>query len=584
MDVRLPDGTVIKGVPDGMSKADLIAKLKSNGYDIGKLDAPKAEMPTYDPTEGMSGTDKFLAGAGKAMVDVWRGVRQYLPNSMGGLSNDDIAEARKLDAPLMKTGAGTAGNIVGNVAMAAPSVMIPGAATVTGGATIGALYGAAQPGVNAQERAKNVALGGAAGAVVPAVQTAYKVGKSFIEPLYKGGRENIVGRAMASASGDNVDEVIRNLRSGGELVPGSAPTVAEVSGVPSMAALQRSATATSPSATNAMQARQAAQNQARIAALQGVTPDVAAAKAARSSQAGALYNQARGEGLDPAIAQSIAPKVAELMNRVPDDLVAQARQLAQVSGEPISDMGSVQGAHYLKKAIDARISQAVRAGDNQTAEVYGGLQKSFLDVLEQMNPTYGAARQTYAAMSQPVTQGKVLEQVAQRGQNFRGDLTPAAFSRAMGDKTAQGVTRMPGATMQNTLAPDQLQTLKNIQADLLRSDFAQNAGRGAGSDTVQKLAYSNMMDQSGIPTMLRNFGPAGVVGNVAQRAGQVVYKDANERLAAELAEALMDPKQAAKLMEGQMVTPQMKALIKNLRLGGTAAGASLPGLVQANQE
>lgn len=43
MDVRLPDGTVIKGVPDGMSKADLIAKLKSNGYDIGKLDAPKAK-------------------------------------------------------------------------------------------------------------------------------------------------------------------------------------------------------------------------------------------------------------------------------------------------------------------------------------------------------------------------------------------------------------------------------------------------------------------------------------------------------------------------------------------------------------
>lgn len=77
-------------------------------------------MPTYDPTEGMSGTDKFLAGAGKAMVDVGRGVRQYLPNSMGGLSNDDIAEARRLDAPLMKTGAGTAGNIVGNVAMAAP--------------------------------------------------------------------------------------------------------------------------------------------------------------------------------------------------------------------------------------------------------------------------------------------------------------------------------------------------------------------------------------------------------------------------------------------------------------------------------
>lgn len=46
MDVRLPDGTVIKGVPDGMSKADLIAKLQTNGYDIALLTAPSGEgMP-----------------------------------------------------------------------------------------------------------------------------------------------------------------------------------------------------------------------------------------------------------------------------------------------------------------------------------------------------------------------------------------------------------------------------------------------------------------------------------------------------------------------------------------------------------
>ena len=37
MDVRLPDGTIIKGVPDGMSKADLTAKLQANGYDMSKL-------------------------------------------------------------------------------------------------------------------------------------------------------------------------------------------------------------------------------------------------------------------------------------------------------------------------------------------------------------------------------------------------------------------------------------------------------------------------------------------------------------------------------------------------------------------
>lgn len=38
MDVQLPDGTVLRGVPDGTSKADLVAKLKSNGYDTSKLE------------------------------------------------------------------------------------------------------------------------------------------------------------------------------------------------------------------------------------------------------------------------------------------------------------------------------------------------------------------------------------------------------------------------------------------------------------------------------------------------------------------------------------------------------------------
>jgi len=46
MDVRLPDGTVIQNVPDGMSKADLMAKLKANGYDVSKLEMPQQAPPT----------------------------------------------------------------------------------------------------------------------------------------------------------------------------------------------------------------------------------------------------------------------------------------------------------------------------------------------------------------------------------------------------------------------------------------------------------------------------------------------------------------------------------------------------------
>jgi hypothetical protein len=50
-----------------------------------------------DPTEAMSGTQKFLSGAGKAFVDVGRGAKQItgLAPSLGfrGLASADLAPA-----------------------------------------------------------------------------------------------------------------------------------------------------------------------------------------------------------------------------------------------------------------------------------------------------------------------------------------------------------------------------------------------------------------------------------------------------------------------------------------------------------
>jgi hypothetical protein len=42
-DVKFPDGTIIKNVPDNLSKAEITAKLEANGYDMEKLLTPKSE-------------------------------------------------------------------------------------------------------------------------------------------------------------------------------------------------------------------------------------------------------------------------------------------------------------------------------------------------------------------------------------------------------------------------------------------------------------------------------------------------------------------------------------------------------------
>lgn len=578
--------TTIDQLSAALVKADAAGDVKGArilANEIRKMQTPKSQPQAIDPTEGMSGFERFAAGTGKAMVDIGRGVRQYLPQALGGLSNEQIAEMREMDKPLMNTGAGMAGNVFGNLAMAAPTAFIPGAATIPGSALIGSAYGALQPSTSLSESAKNIGIGGVAGAAVPAAIRVGQVAKSFIDPLNQSGRNQIIGRTMNTASGGQGDAVIRALRGAQPLVPGSLPTAGEAAGNAGIAALQRAATATDPVAMNQLAARQIANNDARVAALQGITPDVQAAIAARTAAADPLYDAARTAGMDANVAQAIQPRITSLMERVPDDLVAQAQRLARVEGVPITDIGSVQGAHYLKRAIDATINTAQRSGDTDTARAFVGLQREFLDVLDQLNPAYTQARQTFAQMSPPVTQGQVLGAVGKRATNFRGDITPAAFSRAIGDQTARNVTGR-NVGMADVLSPSQMQTLQNIQDDLLRADFAQTAGRGVGSDTVQKMAFNNMMAHSGLPNALQNLAPMGIAGNLAQRFGQVIYRDANERMAQELAQSMLDPVQAARLLESSMVTPQMQAMANGLRKSGAAIGASAPGLIQANQQ
>jgi hypothetical protein len=97
-------------------------------WDVGSIDPakvqwdpPASRLQTNNPmgtgyqsspTAGMSGYDEFMAGAGKAPVDLWHGVKQLF----GQESSADADERAALDRPLMHTGAGVAGNIAGNIA------------------------------------------------------------------------------------------------------------------------------------------------------------------------------------------------------------------------------------------------------------------------------------------------------------------------------------------------------------------------------------------------------------------------------------------------------------------------------------
>lgn len=165
--ITAPDGgTYEVTAPDTATQAEVMAYAQKN-Y-TPKPTKTAAQQVENDAitrgarnfTDDMGPLDKLNAGAGKAFADIGLALRQR----MGMASRADAAEARRLDAPLMKTGAGVAGNIMGNVSMLAPAALAPGAQAVPAAATIGAIAGYLNPSVSAREDVTNTALGAAGGA------------------------------------------------------------------------------------------------------------------------------------------------------------------------------------------------------------------------------------------------------------------------------------------------------------------------------------------------------------------------------------------------------------------------------------
>lgn len=155
--VQGPDGKTytIEG-PEGASDEEVIAQAQ-------KLLAPqKPDEFAFDPERDMSMAGRFVAGMGQGVSKIGRAIGQ----AAGQYSDEELAEASRLDAPLMKSGAAKAGAFTGGVMALAPTMMIPGANTYAGAAGIGALTGAMTTEGGLEDRAKAAglgALGGAAG-------------------------------------------------------------------------------------------------------------------------------------------------------------------------------------------------------------------------------------------------------------------------------------------------------------------------------------------------------------------------------------------------------------------------------------
>lgn len=291
-----------------------------------------------NPTDSMSGLDRFRAGVGKSLVDTYEGGKQFFLDSqpsavtalagaaLGGLRGENVVQSginslvdvandrrdlqaeaanrRQTDSALLDTGAGMSGNVLGTLAqILGPGVLARGTAaapallptTVRGNALQGAFIGATQPATSDADRGLNALAGGAFGGAGAA---GIKGGGALLNT----GR-NVLARTGLTATDRQAANVLaREATNPNQLViqqsavPGVERTLGEASNDSGLMALENVMRAKDRGAFEPIDLRNNAARVSQLQRIAGSDSDMAAAEAARESVVDTRLRQALGEG------------------------------------------------------------------------------------------------------------------------------------------------------------------------------------------------------------------------------------------------------------------------------------------------
>lgn len=566
--------------------------------------ASKSVEKAPDPTVGMSGLDKFRAGIGKGMVDTVRGIGQLV----GAVSQEEIDESRRLDATLNDTGAGLVGNVVGNIALALPTIAIPGAATLRGAALIGATQGAAQPVSGDESRIANAALGGAAGAGGVAAGRAVMAGASGVramaEPFTQAGRTRIAGRTIQRFADDPARVIAAR---GGASPTGAIPTLAEETGDAGMARLQDAARSLDPQIAGRIDARLTENNAARVNALRGMTGQDGGRDFAAQMRAGTakdLYDRAYSVPIElENLSASQRGEITKLMQMPAiQDALKVARENGANFGMKMDGPGNIMGLHQAKLALDDKIAELSGGTANQAnkAASVTAARDRLVSFMEAMSPDYREARLTYAQMSKPINAMDTASEVLRRGASATSDLPanpgmagevrlqPNALMRLLQDEdrlVQQATGRKGLGGLSGVMEPDQINLLRQIASEVDRTGAVARAGNGPGSATAQRMASQNILRQLVGPTGLpQSWAESAFANTVIGKPFNLLYGGVAEpRIQQALAEAVLDPVAARRALQAaqQSNSPRLpqNALTQLLMQSGRVA----PGSVVAGQ-
>lgn len=605
MDVRMPDGTIIRGVPEGTSQAELMRRLN-------KMRNPPPVEPPPNPTEGMSRTQRVLANIGAGMADLGLGARQLYTDITGTPEEQaaiqrEVDEKRKRDEMLAEsTTGGSLLQMTGNVA---PTLAIP-VGTFARGATAlpralglmsssaparlgtgalvadaalgGATLSAVDPVATGESRGLNVASGTVLSAATP---LAIAGGNQVRRMVTQAGGGQRAGEQIAQELGADTPQMLRQTIDRLRNAPqGPIPlsTAAALSD-PQLARLERGSRTTSGANWMDFDQQQARALWNEITAATRGAEDVTARRSMRANNRSVLFNQAMGTINEPAFARDLTsfrsnldtamrsaeasnPAVRTMLQTVADEIDRlgpdfRPEHLATIRANLANKTPLVPTNAYQAAPRESPATMGVlRDVDNILNNATGGRWQDVLGAyardsnLVRSSQAAGKIRESFV---DPAT-GRVRGTAA----DSAGDLptvTEAGLGRAL------DVARGPRKELvldptANARLEGVLQALRqqNITRRVAKSATA-GGGSNTASDTIAAQAASGLADAMA--------STAGAPGRMSLEA---LRNFANTRKDAALAEALQNPQRMIELLEGQVragrpLSPAEQQLLALLR-------------------
>lgn len=521
MDIQTKDGILLRGIPDGTPDDAIKARIEKIRAERGTpaptpfVPSGEKETPSWTDPDVIAGNPvtRFAIGAAKPILGAVQLVENINPVSKflgtDRLVNEHLAQLEEMtQSGRKKLGSEgfdfteTAGTLLSPVSLKA--MKMPAGKTagerIWQGVALGGGFGATTPvthgddfwGSKAVQTVTGAILGGAIPGAIELGRKGGKIVRNLIDPWLPGGVDRAAGRTANEAAGAKRDAVIAALEQNRQIVPGSRPTAGEAAapvGSAEFSGLQRVVEGRRPSAyferANESEA-------ARRAAVQSVGKDKTALEAAVSAR-----TAASGENYKEAFEQAVK-RDAELRaiwkNPFFKDEVGEAWKIAQAKGlSPRKNL--TEFLHFVKEGMDAKIQAAnrpdapaiSRASQNATQDVKAQL----LAWLEKKNPAYEVARKQHVALSKPINQMKLGQEVEQA---LVAPVTGAERAGSFGTAVRRAenvVSKATGKPRIQDLTPSQRTVLKSIEADLQRSarhDQLAKVGTEKARDLVGQVA------------------------------------------------------------------------------------------------